>query len=160
MFYPTASDILSCVFLNINKQNIISSPTHTSIEVQLQNPNIPTPVYSYLSFIPLNTILCIMMSPFPTLTFVELLISTILFGALTSTEGSPTNELRRKRQTIEEVGTKVGCLTTRLHQVTGEVYVINNSSQLYIRDFTFDGQGLGVYFYIGRKSLLFIKVSF
>jgi len=93
-----------------------------------------------------------MKSPTSILTFIELLISTVLLVALTGTEGSPTNELRRKRQTVEEVGTKVGCLVTRLHQVTGEVYVINNSSQLYIRDFTFDGQGLGVYFYIALEG--------
>ena len=93
------------------------------------------------------------------LTFIELLISTVLLVALTGTGGSPTNELRRKRQTVEEVGTKVGCLVTRLHQVTGEVYVINNSSQLYIRDFTFDGQGLGVYFYIGKQSFVYINRS-
>jgi len=84
--------------------------------------------------------------------FVEFLVSTFLLCALSGTEGSPTNELRRKRQTVEEVGTKVGCLVTRLHQVTGEVYVINNSSQLYIKDFTFDGQGLGVYFYIALEG--------
>merc|ERR1712223_1031153 len=92
-----------------------------------------------------------MKSPTSILTFIELLISTVLLVALTGTEGSPTNELRRKRQTVEEVGTKVGCLVTRLHQVTGEVYVIN-SSQLYIKDFTFDGQGLGVYFYIALEG--------
>jgi len=86
------------------------------------------------------------------LTFVEFLVSAILLSSLSGTEGSPTNELRRKRQTVEEVGTKVGCLVTRLHQVTGEVYAINNSSQLYIKDFTFDGQGLGVYFYIALEG--------
>ena len=93
------------------------------------------------------------------LTFVEFLVSAILLSSLSGTEGSPTNELRRKRQTVEEVGTKVGCLVTRLHQVTGEVYAINNSSQLYIKDFTFDGQGLGVYFYIGKiQNMQFIFI--
>ena len=81
---------------------------------------------------------------------VELLVSTALLLAITSTDGFPNSELRTKRQTIEQVGTKVGCLVTRLHKVSGEVYYINNSSQLYIKDFTFDGQGLGVYFYIGK----------
>ena len=83
---------------------------------------------------------------------VELLVSTALLLAITSTDGFPNSELRTKRQTIEQVGTKVGCLVTRLHKVSGEVYYINNSSQLYIKDFTFDGQGLGVYFYIGKKK--------
>merc|ERR1712080_283098 len=41
---------------------------------------------------------------------------------------------------------------TRLHKVSGEVYYINNSSQLYIKDFTFDGQGFGVYFYIALEG--------
>merc|ERR1711902_116486 len=49
-------------------------------------------------------------------------VSAILLSSLSGTEGSPTNELRRKRQTVEEVGTKVGCLVTRLHQVTLGVY--------------------------------------
>lgn len=83
---------------------------------------------------------------------VELLVSTVLLLAITSTDGFPNSELRTKRQTIEQVGTKVGCLVTRLHKVSGEVYYINNSSQLYIKDFTFDGQGLGVYFYIALEG--------
>jgi len=82
----------------------------------------------------------------------ELLFSTVLFLAITGTNGFPNSELRKKRQTIEEVGTKVGCLVTRLHKVSGEVYFINNSSQLYIKDFTFDGQGLGVYFYVALEG--------
>ena len=85
------------------------------------------------------------------ITIVELLVSTVFFLAISGTEGFPNSELRTKRQTIEQVGTKVGCLVTRLHKVSGEVYYINNSSQLYIKDFTFDGQGFGVYFYIGKK---------
>jgi len=86
------------------------------------------------------------------MTAAELLVSTILFLAITGTNGFPNSELRKKRQTIEEVGTKVGCLVTRLHKVSGEVYFINNSSQLYIKDFTFDGQGLGVYFYVALEG--------
>jgi len=86
------------------------------------------------------------------MTVAELLFSTVLFLAITGTNGFPNSELRKKRQTIEEVGTKVGCLVTRLHKVSGEVYFINNSSQLYIKDFTFDGQGLGVYFYVALEG--------
>jgi len=86
------------------------------------------------------------------MTAAELLVSTVLFLAITGTNGFPNSELRKKRQTIEEVGTKVGCLVTRLHKVSGEVYFINNSSQLYIKDFTFDGQGLGVYFYVALEG--------
>ena len=83
--------------------------------------------------------------PFPVL-----LVSIFLLLALTYTEGFPNNQERTKRQTIEEVGTRVGCLVTRTHKVSGTVFYINNSSQLYIKDFTFDGQGFGVYFYIGK----------
>jgi len=86
------------------------------------------------------------------MTAAELLVSTVLFLAITGINGFPNSELRKKRQTIEEVGTKVGCLVTRLHKVSGEVYFINNSSQLYIKDFTFDGQGLGVYFYVALEG--------
>jgi hypothetical protein len=70
------------------------------------------------------------------------------------TEGFPNiNHMRTKRQaTIDDVGTKVGCLKTRSHKVTGEVYFINNSSQLYIKDFTFDGLGFGVYFYVALQG--------
>jgi len=82
----------------------------------------------------------------------KFLALTVLLFALAGTEGFPNNELRKKRQTVEEVGTKVGCLVTRLHKVQGEVYYINNSSQLYIKDFTFDGQGLGVYFYVALEG--------
>jgi len=86
------------------------------------------------------------------ITIVELLVSTALLIVISGTEGFPNSELRTKRQTVEQVGTKVGCLVTRSHKVTGEVYYINNSSQLYIKDFTFDGQGFGVYFYIALEG--------
>jgi len=86
------------------------------------------------------------------ITVVELLVSTALLIVISGTEGFPNSELRTKRQTVEQVGTKVGCLVTRLHKVSGEVYTINNSSQLYIKDFTFDGLGLGVYFYIALEG--------
>jgi len=85
--------------------------------------------------------------PFPVL-----LVSIFLLLALTYTEGFPNNQERTKRQTIEEVGTRVGCLVTRTHKVSGTVFYINNSSQLYIKDFTFDGQGFGVYFYIALEG--------
>jgi len=81
-----------------------------------------------------------------------LLISTFLLMALIGTEGFPNNKQRTKRQTIDEVGTRVGCLVTRSHKVSGTVFYINNSSQLYIKDFTFDGQGFGVYFYIALEG--------
>jgi hypothetical protein len=86
------------------------------------------------------------------ITIVKLLASMAILLAISGTEGFPNSELRTKRQTIEQVGTKVGCLVTRSHKVTGEVYYINNSSQLYIKDFTFDGQGFGVYFYIALEG--------
>jgi len=81
---------------------------------------------------------------------IELMVSTILLISIIGTSGLPS--IRNKRQTIEEVGTKVGCLVTRSHKVSGEVYYINNSSQIYIKDFTFDGQGFGVYFYIALEG--------
>jgi len=89
----------------------------------------------------------------PLFTIVEI-VSSVLLVACAGIEGFPNNnEVRVKRQvTIDDVGTYVGCLVTRSHKVSGKVYYVNNSSQLYIKDFTFDGQGFGVYFYIALEG--------
>ena len=89
-----------------------------------------------------------------------MLVSAILLLAASGIQGFPEHkELRTKRQTIEDVGTKVGCLVTRSHKVSGEVYYINKSSQLYIKDFTFDGLGFGVHFYAGKICILLQIIS-
>lgn len=87
------------------------------------------------------------------ITFTQMLVSAVILLVCSGVEGFPSNDNRVKRQvTIDEVGTEVGCLKTRSHKVSGKVYFINNSSQLYIKDFTFDGLGFGVYFYVALEG--------
>ena len=82
----------------------------------------------------------------------KMYISAIVLLASIGIQGFPNlSELRIKRQTtIDDVGTKVGCLVKHFHKVTGEVYYIKDTNQLYIKDFNFDGKGFGVYFHIGK----------
>ena len=63
--------------------------------------------------------------------------------------------LREKRATfyIDQVAAKVGCFVTRAYNVKGTVWVIHNSTQVYIENFSFDGGDSGVKFdfNIGRS---------
>jgi len=82
------------------------------------------------------------------------IVSTTFLALLADIEGLPNNnELRTKRQTkIDDVGTYVGCLVKRSHKVSGKVYYIKQTNQLYIKDFTFDGLGFGTYFYVALEG--------
>ena len=52
---------------------------------------------------------------------------------------------------------KVGCLVTRWHNVNGTVF-IKNKKELFVKNFNYDGQGLGVYFNIGKIIMTNCKV--
>ena len=65
-------------------------------------------------------------------------------------DGLPTSEnlsrVKRKTFFIDQVADRVGCLVTRSYNVTGTVWLIHNSTQLYIENFHFDGGNRGVSF--------------
>ena len=71
-----------------------------------------------------------------------------LFGLII--DGLPTKKelsrVKRKTFYIEQVADRVGCFITRSYNVTGTVWLIHNSTQLYIENFSFDGGDRGVSF--------------
>ena len=88
------------------------------------------------------------------------LVLALFLSSITVGGYSNGNELsRQKRKTffIEQIATKVGCFVTRLHEVKGTVWLIHNSTQLYVDDFRFDGEGPGVNFNIGMFNALYVK---
>lgn len=48
-------------------------------------------------------------------------------------------------------GTLVGSFNNRFHGITGDVYAVD-SRTLYIRGFSYDGQGPDAYFYAGDEG--------
>ena len=78
--------------------------------------------------------------------------------------GMKIDGFRVKRKTfyIEQVADRVGCFVTRSYNVTGTVWLIHNSTQLYIEKFNFDGgnRGVSFSFNIGMwklNSLIIVK---
>ena len=65
------------------------------------------------------------------------------------------SRVKRDRFYIDQVAARVGCFVTRSYNVTGTVWLIHNSTQLYIENFSFDGEDNGVSFTfnIGNISL-------
>ena len=53
---------------------------------------------------------------------------------------------------------KVGCLITRWHNVNGTVF-IKSKKELFVKNFNYDGQGLGVYFNIGKITITDCKMN-
>jgi len=56
------------------------------------------------------------------------------------------SRVKRDRFYIDQVAARVGCFVTRSYNVTGTVWLIDNSTQLYIENFSFDGEDNGVSF--------------
>ena len=65
-------------------------------------------------------------------------------------EGVPSQEkisrIKRKTFYIDQVADRVGCFVTRSYNVSGTIWLIHNSTQLYIEKFNFDGGNRGVSF--------------
>ena len=61
------------------------------------------------------------------------IVLVCLFGL--AIDGS---RVKRKTFYIEQVADRVGCFVTRSYNVTGTVWLIHNSTQLYIENFSFD----------------------
>ena len=66
------------------------------------------------------------------------------------------SRVRREIFFINQVATKVGCIVTRSYDVEGTVWVIHNSTQLYIENFNFDSKekNVGFNFNIGKHNRL------
>ena len=88
--------------------------------------------------------------------FVLCLFGVVIDGSLAEDEIS---RVKRDKFYIDQVAARVGCFVTRSYNVSGTVWLIHNSTQLYIENFSFDGEDNGVSFTfnIGKASL-FISI--
>ena len=80
--------------------------------------------------------------------FIGCVLALSLFCTLIDGLSYQNGLSRQKRATfyIDQVAAKVGCIITRAYNVKGTVWVIHNSTQLYIEHFNFDGSEAGVKF--------------